>query len=82
MEHTAYQIKIMGHTDNTGAEQATRTLSEDRAKAVAEYLISKGISKSRIECSGFGSLKPIDTNAAEYGRSKIRRGEFIILENP
>lgn len=73
-------IKIIGHTDNTGNEEQNKMLSEARAKAVAGYLILKGISTSRINYMGYGSLKPIATNDYEAGKQKNRRVEFIITE--
>lgn len=71
-------ITINGHTDNVGDEIKNKALSEARAKAVAEYLIRKGISSSRIKYNGFGSLKPFAGNDSEQGRKKNRRVEFII----
>lgn len=71
-------IKISGHTDNTGNEDLNKTLSEARAKAVAGYLILKGIDKSRISYIGCGSSRPIATNDTDEGRQQNRRVEFII----
>lgn len=73
-------ITINGHTDNVGNEVKNKHLSEARAKAVAEYLISKGISSSRINYNGFGSQQPVAGNESEEGRQKNRRVEFIILK--
>jgi outer membrane protein OmpA-like peptidoglycan-associated protein len=74
------RIEISGHTDKTGSEPLNFKLSEDRAKAVVDYLVKKGIDKSRLEYKGFGSLQPIDDNATAAGRTKNRRVEFKILE--
>jgi outer membrane protein OmpA-like peptidoglycan-associated protein len=74
-------IKISGHTDNTGNEEQNKTLSEGRAKAVADYLISKWIDKSRIYYIGYGSAKPITTNDTDDGKRQNRRVEFIISKN-
>ena len=73
-------IQISGHTDNTGNEAENKKLSEARAKAVAEYLIIKGIDKKRIKYIGYGSVKPIANNDIEEGKQKNRRVEFIINE--
>lgn len=73
-------IKIIGHTDKTGNEEQNKTLSEARAKAVAEYLILKGIDTSRINYIGYGSLKPIATNETDEGKQQNRRVDFIINE--
>jgi OmpA-OmpF porin, OOP family len=73
--------KISGHTDNTGNEDQNKTLSESRAKAVADYLILKGIDKSRINYIGYGSSKPVATNDTNEGKQQNRRVEFIISRN-
>lgn len=74
-------ITINGHTDNVGSEGKNTLLSQSRAKAVAGYLISKGVSPSRIKYYGFGSLQPIADNETEEGRQKNRRVEFVISKN-
>ena len=71
-------IEISGHTDNTGAEEKNKKLSEARAKAVADYLVLKGIEKARISSKGYGSTMPIAKNDTEAGREQNRRVEFII----
>ena len=71
-------IEISGHTDNTGTEEKNKKLSETRSKAVADYLISKGIDKSRIGYKGYGSTKPVAKNDTEEGKQQNRRVEFII----
>ena len=78
--NTASKIDISGYTDNTGAEQKNLTLSEARAKAVAYYLISKGINNLRISYKGYGSANPIATNETEEGKARNRRVEFKIME--
>lgn len=79
-ENPLMKIEISGHTDKTGSEPLNFKLSEDRAKAVVEYLIQKGIDKSRLEFRGYGSLQPIADNATPEGRTQNRRVEFKILE--
>lgn len=70
-------IEVRGHTDNEGNEKSNRVLSEERAKAVADYLISKNINKSRLFYKGFGSSKPLAPNTTDEGRKKNRRVEFV-----
>lgn len=74
------KIEISGHTDKTGSEPLNLKLSENRAKAVADYLIQKEIARERIEYKGFGSVQPIADNATPKGRTENRRVEFKILE--
>jgi outer membrane protein OmpA-like peptidoglycan-associated protein len=79
-ENAQMKIEISGHTDKTGSEPLNFKLSEARAKAVVEYLIQKGIDRSRLEFRGYGSLQPISDNTTSAGRAKNRRVEFKILE--
>ena len=71
-------ITINGYTDNTGIQEQNQKLSEERAKAVADYLISKGINNSRVSYKGFGSLQPIEKNDTDEHKQQNRRVEFII----
>lgn len=74
------KIEIHGHTDNTGDKERNQTLSEERAKAVADYLILFGIEGDRIVAhKGFGQDKPVASNKTEEGRAKNRRTEFVIV---
>lgn len=73
-------IQIAGHTDNQGSEIKNLKLSTERAKAVADFLGTKGIDKGRIKFVGYGSQRPRATNTTEEGRLKNRRVEMIILK--
>ncbi|MCM1169858.1 MAG: OmpA family protein [Bacteroides sp.] len=73
------RIEISGHTDNVGSAQYNKTLSENRAKAVADYLKAKGIDPARIVAVGYGFDKPVADNQSEEGRAKNRRTELKIL---
>ncbi len=73
------RIEIGGHTDTTGSETHNKQLSLNRAKSVYDYLISKGITISRISFKGYGSSLPVDTNDTETGRQKNRRTEFKVI---
>lgn len=73
------KIEIGGYTDNSGSDNANKVLSESRAKAVYDYLASKGINASAISYKGYGSLNPIADNITEAGKIKNRRVEIKIL---
>ena len=74
------KVEIAGHTDSTGLEAYNQGLSERRAKAVEEYLVSKGISADRLEGMGYGQSRPIAPNDTKEGRTKNRRVELKVLE--
>ncbi|RYD78090.1 MAG: OmpA family protein [Sphingobacteriales bacterium] len=74
-----WKLKISGHTDNVGNEQANLDLSRRRALAVKTYLVSKGIKEDRIRIEYYGASKPIDTNDTPEGRQKNRRVEMEIV---
>jgi outer membrane protein OmpA-like peptidoglycan-associated protein len=78
-ETPTMQIKLEGHTDNVGSQQANQTLSLKRVEAVMDYLVNKGVDKKRISAVGRGSSKPIDSNNTEEGRAKNRRVECFIM---
>ena len=73
-------IDVRGHTDNTGSNEINAKLSQDRADAVREYFISKGIEPDRITSKGFGESKPLTTNDTDEGRQRNRRVEFMIVK--
>lgn len=74
------KISINGHTDNVGDAKTNLALSENRAKAVYDYLLIEDIDPSRLKFKGFGATKPIASNKTEEGKAKNRRTEFVILE--
>ncbi|WP_445716937.1 OmpA family protein [Flavobacterium sp.] len=73
-------IEIAGHTDAVGADKDNLQLSNNRANAVMNYLISKGVSKERLTAKGYGETKFIASNDTEEGKQLNRRVEFLILE--
>jgi outer membrane protein OmpA-like peptidoglycan-associated protein len=75
--HTA-AFEIGGHTDNVGAEDRNLALSENRAKAVMDYLVSKGVASNRLTFKGYGASRPLADNATADGRSRNRRIEFLV----
>lgn len=74
------RIEIGGHTDNVGTAANNLKLSNERAVTVMQYLISKGISPSRLEAKGYGFSMPIESNKTEEGRAQNRRTEVKILD--
>lgn len=72
------KITIIGHTDNVGDFDLNVQLSKERARAVAAYLVEKGISKERIEYKGYGGLYPVAPNTTEANKMKNRRVEFTV----
>jgi len=78
-DNTTLKISIQGHTDNVGNDDDNLKLSQNRAKAVYDYLLEKGIDPQRISYKGFGESKPIATNDTESGRARNRRTEFVII---
>jgi len=71
-------LDIYGHTDAQGAEAYNQKLSEGRAQSVMDYLVSKGIPKTRLTARGYGESKPIATNDTAEGRAQNRRVELRI----
>lgn len=74
------KIEISGHTDAVGADSDNLTLSNNRANAVMNYLLGKGIAKDRLSAKGYGETKFIATNDTDEGKQLNRRVEFVILE--
>ena len=74
-------LKIIGHTDNTGQVDYNQTLSEKRAKSVYDYLMNQGVSSKRMVFEGKGIHQPVAPNTTAEGRSKNRRVEIMILAN-
>lgn len=73
-------VEIAGHTDNTGNSEANHKLSENRAKSVVNYLVSKGVTPIKLKAKGYGDSAPISNNQTEEGRKKNRRVEFKIVQ--
>ncbi len=72
-------IDVYGHTDSTGSDAFNQNLSEQRARAVLNYLTSRGVSSARMRSQGFGETAPIADNSTEFGRAQNRRVEIKIL---
>ena len=74
------EVLIEGHTDSAGSDSFNRKLSFDRAQAVKKSLIKLGVAVDRLQAEGFGSSKPVASNATKKGRELNRRTEFRLLK--
>lgn len=79
---SGYTLLVNGYTDNIGSDRINIPLSEKRARVVAEYLISKGISSQRIKIFGKGSSDPLVQNSSDENRRKNRRVEVLLKRAP
>ncbi|MBK8493720.1 MAG: OmpA family protein [Chitinophagaceae bacterium] len=86
-EYPNIEIEMSAHTDSKGADDYNMTLSDNRARSVMDYILSKGIAKTRIISQGYGETKPVAGNSHAdgsdnpEGRQLNRRVEFKILKN-
>jgi outer membrane protein OmpA-like peptidoglycan-associated protein len=78
LDNPNMSIEISGHTDNVGSAASNKTLSQNRANAIRQALINKGIDAKRVTAHGYGLEQPIATNDTEEGRQINRRVEFKI----
>lgn len=78
----AMQIEISGHTDSIGSDEVNNKISQGRADAVKNYLITKGgVAVNRIITKGYGKTRPVASNDTEEGQQANRRVDFLILKN-
>jgi outer membrane protein OmpA-like peptidoglycan-associated protein len=81
IDNPAMEVEISGHTDSDGSEAYNLKLSQERANAIKEYIVSKGIVDAKIKAVGYGETKPVASNDTEEGKGQNRRVEFKILKN-
>ena len=74
------EVRIVGHTDNTGSDAINNPLSVNRAQSARDYLVSRGVASSRIAIDGRGSREPMADNAIETGRARNRRIDIFLAE--
>ena len=79
-QQPSMEVRIVGHTDNTGSDAVNNPLSVNRAQSARDYLVSRGVSSSRISIDGRGSREPIADNATEAGRARNRRIDIFLAE--
>ena len=80
LDNPLVDIEVEGHTDNVGSVPFNMQLSLDRAEAVKEFLIARGVYEARILTEGRGPLDPIADNTSEEGRAANRRVQVVILD--
>jgi outer membrane protein OmpA-like peptidoglycan-associated protein len=74
------QVEIQGHTDNTGAKEHNKVLSDQRANAVREWLLGHAIEPGRLVAQGYGQERPISPNVTPAGKERNRRVQFMIKD--
>ncbi len=80
-ENPKIVIQLEGHTDNVGSPEANVKLSQERVEAVKKYLVTKGISKSRVKTKAFGGAQPLRNEMTPEARALNRRVEMRILKD-
>jgi len=80
MENRSVMFEIGGHTDHQGSAESNLKLSQWRAHAVVEYLVSKGVNRSQLKAIGYGTAYPLETVASTEADAKNRRVEFKVLK--
>ncbi|MCL5127410.1 MULTISPECIES: OmpA family protein [unclassified Algibacter] len=80
-EYPETNILVVGHTDSVGSEDSNMTLSKNRANAVTNYFLSKGLSSGRFTTNWYGEEQPTNDNTTAEGRAKNRRVNIAILPN-
>ncbi len=78
-EYVDYDLKMGGHTDDVGNDASNLTLSQNRVDAVKTYLVSKGVSESRILATGYGETMPVADNKTAKGKEQNRRVELALV---
>lgn len=77
-QNPTVKIELQGHTDSDGSSSSNQKLSEGRAQSAVDYLVSKGIDRSRMTAKGYGEAQPRATNATDEGKALNRRVELKI----
>jgi len=79
-ENPAASLELTGHTDAKGSDALNQKLSEQRVKAVQQYLVSKGVPAGRLKVMSFGKSQPVADNKTEQGRASNRRVEIKMIK--
>lgn len=81
-QQPSMEVRIIGHTDNTGSDAVNDPLSMQRAASARDYLAARGVDARRILVNGRGEREPVADNSTEAGRAKNRRVEIFLAERP
>ena len=79
-QQPSMEVRIVGHTDNTGSDAINNPLSVNRAQSARDYLVGRGVNVNRIAIDGRGSREPIADNSTEAGRARNRRIDIFLAE--
>lgn len=79
-QQPSMEVRIVGHTDNTGSDAINNPLSLARAQSARDYLVARGVDGRRISTEGRGAREPIADNASEAGRARNRRIDIFLAE--
>jgi len=79
-QQPSMEVRIVGHTDNTGSDAVNNPLSVNRAQSARDYLVARGVSSARIAIDGRGSREPIADNGSADGRARNRRIDIFLAE--
>lgn len=79
-QQPAMEVRIVGHTDNTGSDAINLPLSVNRAQSARDHLVTRGVAASRIRIEGRGASEPIADNSTEAGRARNRRIDIFLAE--
>lgn len=80
LRHPTLKVELGGHTDNVGRPESNATLSEQRARAVYDYLVQQGVPAARLSYRGYGQTQPVAPNDTPEGRAANRRTTFTLIE--
>lgn len=72
------KVEVAGHTDSTGSASINLRVSEQRAQAVVEYLVRRGVAEERLTAVGYGEAEPVADNGTREGRARNRRVELHV----
>jgi OOP family OmpA-OmpF porin len=80
-ENADLTVGVEGHTDSVGSDAYNQKLSERRAQAAVDYLVSKGVDAARLQPTGYGESKPVASNDTAEGRAQNRRVDLVVTGN-